>query len=125
MNQSQTILLTGKEAVIIDEAGEVKAVEFKKADTKIWGKAPFKKYSDEELIHFISEASEALEELKALLAGVESFAVDRFLNGWFDENDEAKDEVRTFLRLLDVANRQVAKVDTYVSAVGNSFIKEK
>jgi len=32
---------------------------------------------------------------------------------------------RTFLRLLDVANRQVAKVDTYVSAVGNSFIKEK
>jgi hypothetical protein len=125
MNQAQIIQLTGKEAVIVNEMGEVKAVELKETKTAMWRNAPFKKYNDEELIHFISEAGEVLEELKALLAGIESLAVDRFLNGWFDENDEAKDEVRTLLRLLDVANRQVAKVDTYVSAVGNSFIKDK
>jgi len=48
--------------------------------------------------------------------------VDRFLDGWFDENEEAQEEVRKILKLLDIARDKLDNIQRDVSISTNSLL---
>ncbi len=117
------IPLTNTEAIMVTERGEERLVEFKETGVKFWSKAPLKEYSHKEIVEILSSADEKLYELETLLNAVESVLADRFLNGWLEEDEEAKDEVRQVLRLIDITKRHTDSTHRLVNSVTNSMIK--
>ena len=123
MKVAKIIPISENKAIRINARGEEELVELKAVESKFYNKAPVKeKLSLKGVINLLSRSDEGLEELEALLVGIDSFLVDRFLDGWFDENKEAQDEVRKVLRLLDIARDKLDTIQRDVSISSLSLL---
>jgi len=123
MTPAKIIPISENKAIKLNARGEEELVELKAVESKFYNKAPVKeRLSLKGVIDLLSRSDEGLEELEALLAGIDSFLVDRFLDGWFDENKEAQDEVRKVLRLLDIARDKLDTIQRDVSISSLSLL---
>ena len=118
MKVAKIIPINDTQAVAVNERGEEQLVEFKAIDSTFYNKAPLKgRVSKDGVISLLSRSDRALDELEALLISLDSYLVDRFLSGYFDEDEEAKEDVRKALRILDIARD---KIDTIQRDVNTS-----
>ena len=118
MKVAKIIPINDIQAVAVNERGEEQLVEFKAIDSNFYIKAPLNsRVSKDGIISLLSRSDRALDELEALLISLDSYLVDRFLSGYFDEDEEAKEDVRKALRILDIARD---KIDTIQRDVNTS-----
>ena len=123
MKVAKIIPISENKAIRLNARGEEELVELKAVESKFYNKAPVKeKLSLKGVIDLLSRSDEGLDEVEALLAGIDSFLVDRFLGGWFDENKEAQDEVRKVLKLLDIVRDKLDTIQRDVSISSLSLL---
>ena len=123
MTQAKLIPINERKAIAVNARGQEQLVELKAVDSKFYNKAPVKeRLSLKGIISLLGRSDDELDEVEALLTGVDSFLVDRFLNGWFNENEEAKDEIRKVLRLLDIVKDKLDNIQRDVSISTNSLL---
>jgi len=123
MKLAKFIPLTDFEGVALDLRGNRALVEISEIKTNFYGKAPLKEYSQREVLNFLSDAGERMEELEALIEAVDSILMNNFLNGLLEDDEEAKDEMRKVFRVLDVLKDKAEAVHTLISTSGNSLLK--
>ena len=123
MTKAKLIPISETKAVMVNARGEEQLVELKAVDSKFYNKAPIKeRLSLKGVISLLGRSDDELDEVEALLTGIDSFLVDRFLDGWFDENEEAQEEVRKILKLLDIARDKLDNIQRDVSISTNSLL---
>ena len=123
--KAKFIPLTEFKAVRVNPRGEEELVELRKVDATFYNKAPVKEeLSFKGVISHLGSVDDGLDEVEALLAGIDSFLVDNFISGVYLESDEeAKDEIRKVLRLLDIVRDKIDTIQREVSISTNSLIK--
>ena len=123
--KAKFIPLTEFKAVRVNPRGEGELVELRKVDAAFYNKAPVKEeLSLKGVISHLGSADDGLDEVEALLAGIDSFLVDNFISGvYLEEDEEAKNEIRKVLRLLDMVRDKIDTIQREVSISTNSLIK--
>ena len=123
--KAKIIPISEFKAVRVNPRGEEELVELRKVDAKFYNKAPVKEeLSLKGVISHLGSVDDGLDEVEALLAGIDSFLVDNFISGVYLESDEeAKDEIRKVLRLLDMVRDKIDTIQREVSISTNSLIK--
>ena len=112
-------------AVRVNPRGEEELVELRKVDATFYNKAPVKEeLSLKGVISHLGSADDGLDEVEALLSSIDGFLCDRFITGvYLEEDEEAKNEIRKVLRLLDMVRDKIDTIQREVSISTNSLIK--
>ena len=122
MQLAKFIPLTDYEGVAVDLRGNRALVEVNGVKANFNGKGPLKEYSQREILHFLSDAGERMDELEGLIEAVDSMLMNRFFSSLFEDDEEAKDELRKVFRVLDVLKDKAEVVDTLISTSANSIL---
>jgi len=117
MKKIKLIPISERKAIAVNARGQEQLVELKAVDSKFYNKAPVKeKLSLKGVISLLGRSDSGLDELEALLSGIDSFLCDKFISGvYLEDDEEAKDEVRKVLRLLDLVRNKVDNIQRDVS----------
>lgn len=113
-------------AVRVNLRGEEELVELKKVNAKFSNKAPIKEeLSLKSVISHLGSVDNGLDEVEALLTSIDSFLCDKFITGiYLEEDEEAKEEIRKVLRLLDITRDKIDTIQREVSISNYSLIKQ-
>jgi hypothetical protein len=112
------------EAIVVLDSGAEQLVKLELSkDTHFHNNGVFKKYSDRELIEFLSNADDEIDEVSALVEAIDSFLTDKFLNVYLENDEYAKDDLRKVFRLLDMTNSKLDTIKRYTATTTNSLIK--
>ena len=124
MTQAKLIPISERKAVMVNARGEEQLVELKAVDSKFYNKAPVKeRLSLKGVISLLGRSDDELDEVEALLASIDGFLSDRFISGvYLEEDEEAKDEIRKVLRLLDIVRDKLDNIQRDVSISTNSLL---
>jgi len=124
MTQAKLIPISETKAVMVNERGEEQLVELKAVESKFYNKAPVKeRLSLKGVISLLGRSDDELDEVEALLASIDGFLSDRFISGvYLEEDEEAKDEIRKVLRLLDIVRDKLDNIQRDVSISTNSLL---
>ena len=124
MTKAKLIPISETKAVMVNARGEEQLVELKAVDSKFYNKAPVKeRLSLKGVISLLGRSDSGLDEVEALLASIDGFLSDRFISGvYLEEDEEAKDEIRKVLRLLDIVRDKLDNIQRDVSISTNSLL---
>ncbi|WP_456488908.1 hypothetical protein [Caminibacter pacificus] len=125
MKLATFIPLTDFEGVAVDLRGNRALVEVNGLKANFYGKGPLKEYSQREVLNFLSNAGEKMDELEGLIEAVDSMLMNRFFNSLLEDDEEAKDELRKVFRVLDVLKEKAEAVHTLINTSGNSLLKAR
>jgi hypothetical protein len=117
------ISLVKNEAIAVTGRGEEQLVslELKKAHFSNGG--VLKEYSRDDVIHFISEADEELDNARALIEAIDSFLSNRFMSCYLEEDEEAKNDLRKVFALLDLTADKLDTIQRYMATSSNALLK--
>ena len=124
MTKAKIIPINETKAVMVNARGEEQLVELKAVESKFYNKAPIKeRLSLKGVISLLGRSDDELDEVEALLASIDGFLSDRFISGiYLEEDEEAKDEIRKVLRLLDIVRDKLDNIQRDVSISTNSLL---
>ena len=124
MTQAKLIPISERKAVMVNERGEEQLVELKAVESKFYNKAPVKeRLSLKGVISLLGRSDDELDEVEALLASIDGFLSDRFISEvYLEEDEEAKDEIRKVLRLLEIVKDKLDNIQRDVSISTNSLL---
>jgi hypothetical protein len=123
MTKAKLIPLKTGEAIAVTPRGEEQLVslECKKAD--FFNGGVYKDYSISDVIHFMSEADEELDNARALIEAIDSFLSSRFLSGHLEEDKEAQEDLRKVFALLDLTADKLDTIQRYMATSSNALLK--
>ncbi|GAX87009.1 hypothetical protein LNAT_P0304 [Lebetimonas natsushimae] len=123
MNLAKLIPLKAGEAIAVTGRGEEQLVslEYKKAN--FFNGGVYKGYSVSDVIHFMSEADEELDNARALIEAIDSFLSNKFLNGHLEEDEEAQEDLRKVFALLDLTADKLDTIQRYMATSSNALLK--
>ena len=124
MTPAKIIPITGSKAIRVKEDGSEQLIEFKAVESKFYNKVPVKeKLSLKGVISLLGSNDNEIEEAGALIDVIDGFLSDRFITGvYLEEDEEAKDEIRKVLRMLDILKSKLDTIQRLNSVSINSLL---
>ena len=124
MTPAKIIPITGSKAIRVKEDGSEQLIEFKAVESKFYNKAPVKeKLTLKGVISLLGNNDNEIEEAGALIDVIDGFLSDRFITGvYLEEDEEAKDEIRKVLRMLDILKSKLDTIQRLNSVSINSLL---
>ncbi len=124
MTPAKIIPITGSKAIRVKEDGSEQLIEFKAVESKFYNKAPVKeKLTLKGVISLLGNNDNEIEEAGALIDVIDGFLSDRFITGvYLEEDEEAKDEIRKVLIMLDILKSKLDTIQRLNSVSINSLL---
>lgn len=111
------------EAIVVLDSGTEQLVDLKlNKEAHFCNKGIVKKYSESDLISFLSDADDRLDEVTALIEAIDSFLTDKFLNVYLENDEYAKDDLRKVFRLLDMTSNKLDTIKRYTTTASNALV---
>ena len=122
--KTKIIPISENKAIKLNARGEEELVELKAVESKFYNKAPIKeRLSLEGVISLLGSNDNEIEEAGALIDVIDGFLSDRFITGvYLEEDEEAKDEIRKVLRMLDILKSKLDTIQRLNSVSINSLL---
>ncbi len=122
--KTKIIPISENKAIKLNARGEEELVELKAVESKFYNKAPIKeRLSLEGVISLLGSNDNEIEEAGALIDAIDGFLSDRFITGvYLEEDEEAKDEIRKVLRILDILKSKLDTIQRLNSVSINSLL---
>jgi len=122
--KTKIIPISENKAIKLNARGEEELVELKAVESKFYNKAPIKeRLSLEGVISLLGSNDDEMEEVGALIDAIDGFLSDRFITGvYLEEDEEAKDEIRKVLRMLDILKSKLDTIQRLNSVSINSLL---
>ena len=122
--KTKIIPISENKAIKLNARGEEELVELKAVESKFYNKAPVKeRLSLKGVISLLGSNDDKMEEAGALIDAIDGFLSDRFITGvYLEEDEEAKDEIRKVLRMLDILKSKLDTIQRLNSVSINSLL---
>jgi len=124
MKVAKIIPISENKAIKLNARGDEELVELKAVDSKFYNKAPVKeRLSLKGVISLLGSNDDEMDEVEALIDVIDGFLSDRFISGvYLEEDEEAKDEIRKVLRMLDIVKSKLDTIQRLNSVSINSLL---
>ena len=122
--KTKIIPISENKAIKLNARGEEQLIELKVVESKFYNKVPVKeRLSLKGVISLLGSNDNEIEEAGALINVIDGFLSDRFISGvYLEEDEEAKDEIRKVLRMLDILKSKLDTIQRLNSVSINSLL---